>query len=462
MATNNLAAGLSQIGQGFFTVEQQRRQQHELERMHEENSSKQKYYDALTAKYEFDAPNIGYKRIGHLAEAVQLHAAEGKGRENDFIELPSTQEQIGSISKLTGMPPEEIIFTIKSKNDAFRVQKEGLIDVVDKTSKILDSQMDKASIDTLKSYRDSINATNTPDELDKFRKLSADFISRVAQKAGGTTTFTKADFFNPETGKLEVGALSARTGQIVGTGKEKALTPREEATLGGQFVTGNEALVAAKKAAGQAPETGAAIDQNVINRPLQKGDQKVIEKAITGFDQQTKEERDALNAALGLKALANTKARFDIPNAFGIRINKYLRNPGALTEQERIIFTKYGSIMNRMIQAVQSKTSMTLTEETKKNMLQMLTDLETPLTQAIDKRISVFSSRVESQTAGRVPSKEAAYRIDTTQAERRFGSLGGTEKNSDMVRVTSPSGQTGSIPRANLEKAKAAGYKEAQ
>lgn len=138
-------------------------------------------------------------------------------------------------------------------------------------------------------------------------------------------------------------------------------------------------------------ESGEFIGITQQGRPVKTGIKGPVRKAGVGnpleftkiirderkqFRNLDKLNREAVDQFNGLRNIVNSKAKFNKQDAFGIIINKGLKNPGQLTEQEREVFTMFGDLANRLNQRIVDFLEKDLTPETKRQMNLVLDEIE--------------------------------------------------------------------------------------
>lgn len=408
--------GLAQIGKGLDSFRDTFQDRVDLDVKKQEAERKRNELALAKERQKLLEHSFALEDMGNLNDEYSLYEGEGPGRANEFLKLPEVEDRVNKIAERMGTTPERVKFQVKSRDSIFRARKDAVLQRGGSVVNILKKTNPDLAKEAELLFK-PVGQLTTNDDLDQFLKDSNPFLTRVFSAVGGPQGFTPVSVEDPQTGKTSVGAFNTGTGEVQQTRFAKGFAPTTDPITGlkrsaSKVVETGEALAGEQQKDQQSLSSDLTLKDVNITKSLVPADKKIIQEERKTFDSNSKDIREGLNSIYALNALVETEAKVDIPSVLGIRINKFLQNPGALTEQERIIFTRYGDLTNRIAQAVKSKVSLELTDDSRKELRQFFGDLREANLEALGQNLRRQAEAVRSDTSGRVSLDEAVLRID--------------------------------------------------
>lgn len=422
MADNNVAAGLATIGKGLGQLKDTADDRIDLERKKEEAIIKKQNAEIQALRFETVKSSFGYDSIDNLSNEYDLYAEEDKSAGNEFLKLPENQEKITKIAGYLGKRPEEVEFMIKRKTGAFQSRKEFAIKQIEAASRILTNSNPELAKEAM-TIRDFYLQASNKQELDAAIEDSEYFVKRVLGSVGGTQEFQALSGVDPVTKETSFYKFNKGTGEAEPINIQKGFSPQKSTVSGlvlpsAQVTEESKNLLGDQKTESQTDQQDLSVDvtlndmKEVVNRQLTPNDLKTVQSARDDFTKENDQLKEAISAAEGLYAVIESDAQVNIPAVVGIRLNKILRNPGTLTEQEQKVFTKFGNLSNQLQQAILNGTTLRLTEDSRNQLREFISDLQAANIEAMNKSLISRANSVKSDTAGRVGVDEAVLRIN--------------------------------------------------
>lgn len=329
---------------------------------------------------------------------------------------------------------------LNRQNDLFKIQQEK--DNMDPTS--LDSQLAR---DAIRSMVPKANIPDTASAASLYKllpilKQKVDSMKGFQQ--GGVDEVGNKLVFDPMSGSYRVSGAKAadQLFQVKdpNTGEVNLMGRR----AGNNLDDSIKGVIGAPKAS-----TGQEDSPREIFETLPPKQRDKLDKTRKDFLQDTKDDRDAINSAAGIKTMlaAGKELNGDVVRAIQNQLARASGEKGAMTEKDVSPFGGRADVISRLKRYATIETVGQLPDSDRKFLSSLADVMEKKANDYVNRQSQVYSDNFATDTGLKSSQARKVIGVDST--------LSKAEKMQDMVKVRDKiSGKIGMIPRSNLEKGK--------